>query len=43
MPFSRIGTVIAGRNSEIWFHLAYHKFIKLHLQGLRALASRRWS
>lgn len=23
---SRIGTVIAGRNGEVWFHLAYHKF-----------------
>ncbi len=24
-PFSRIGTVIVGRNGEVWFHLAYHK------------------
>ena len=23
-PFSRIGAVIAGRNGEVWFHLAYH-------------------
>ena len=25
-PFSRIGTVIAGRNSEIYFHLIHQKF-----------------
>ncbi len=25
-PFSRIGTVIVGRNSEVWFHLACNNF-----------------
>ena len=25
-PFSRIGTVIAGRNSEVYFHLTCHNF-----------------
>ena len=25
-PFSRIGTVIAGRNGEFWFHLVHHNF-----------------
>ena len=25
-PFNRIGAVIAGRNGEVWFHLAYHNF-----------------
>ena len=25
-PFSRIGTVIAERDGEVWFHLAYHNF-----------------
>ena len=24
--FSRVGTVIARRNGEVWFYLAYHKF-----------------
>ena len=23
-PYNRIGAVIAGRNGEVWFHLAYH-------------------
>ena len=41
-PFSRIGTVISGRNSEVVFSSCVTKISTMTDKGSRVLASRRW-